>query len=387
MRPEEIVEFADGLYHDTEFSSPRAWRERNDGRKAIGYLPIYAPRELIDAAGMLPVGLLGGRGLIEIIRGDAYYQSYICQIPRSTVELALSGRYDFMDGFLFPSTCDVIRNLSGVWKVLFPNKYAHYLDVPQNFEKSIGGKYYERELRHLRGDLEGLAGRTISDGDLRASIARYNDNRQAIGELWELRNAAPWRALATESYLILYAGCLLPVEEHTQLVRNYVAAVKEADRPMRDNARVLLTGAFCEQPPLGLIRTLEMAGCYIVWDDMSIGRRWLEQDVSLAGDPIEALSDAFLQHSITTAVKYEPTIDRTIPLRRLVEGARAEGVVFAAPSFCDPALLEQPMLTQALDRAGVPWTAFKYSENLGQFQVIREQAGTFADSIKLWSES
>ena len=114
---------------------------------------------------------------------------------------------------------------------------------------------------------------------------------------------------------------------------------------------------------------------------------WLEQDVALTGDPIEALSDAFLQHSITTAVKYEPTIDRTIPLRRLVEGARAEGVVFAAPSFCDPALLEQPMLTQALDRAGVPWTAFKYSENLGQFQVIREQAGTFADSIKLWSES
>ena len=39
----------------------------------------------------------------------------------------------------------------------------------------------------------------------------------------------------------------------------------------------------------------------------------------------------------------------------------------------------------ALDRAGIPWTAFKYSENTGQFQVIREQAGTFADSIKLWS--
>ena len=33
----------------------------------------------------------------------------------------------------------------------------------------------------------------------------------------------------------------------------------------------------------------------------------------------------------------------------------------------------------------VPWTAFKYAENSGQFQGIREQAGTFADSIKLWS--
>jgi len=43
------------------------------------------------------------------------------------------------------------------------------------------------------------------------------------------------------------------------------------------------------------------------------------------------------------------------------------------------------MATAALDREGIPWTAFKYSENTGQFQVIREQAGTFADSIKLWS--
>ena len=30
-------------------------------------------------------------------------------------------------------------------------------------------------------------------------------------------------------------------------------------------------------------------------------------------------------------------------------------------------------------------TAFKYAENTGQMAPIREQAGTFADSIKLWS--
>ena len=52
----------------------------------------------------------------------------------------------------------------------------------------------------------------------------------------------------------------------------------------------------------------------------------------------------------------------------------------------DPTL-DQPMCVKAVDEAGVPWTSFKYSENSGQFQVIREQAGTFADSIKLWSEA
>ena len=61
-------------------------------------------------------------------------------------------------------------------------------------------------------------------------------------------------------------------------------------------------------------------------------------------------------------------------------------MIFAAASFCDPALLDQPMLQSALDRAGIPYTSFKFSEDSGQFQVIREQAGTFSDSIKLWSE-
>ena len=65
----------------------------------------------------------------------------------------------------------------------------------------------------------------------------------------------------------------------------------------------------------------------------------------------------------------------------------AEGVIFCAPSFCDPALLEQPMLVEALEEQGIPHTQFKYSENTGQFAVIREQAGTFSDSIRLWSDA
>ena len=45
----------------------------------------------------------------------------------------------------------------------------------------------------------------------------------------------------------------------------------------------------------------------------------------------------------------------------------------------------QPMTQAAVTEAGIPSTAFKYAENTGQFQQFREQAGTFSDSIKLWS--
>ena len=45
------------------------------------------------------------------------------------------------------------------------------------------------------------------------------------------------------------------------------------------------------------------------------------------------------------------------------------------------------MLQDVLTKHKIPHTAFKYAENTGQMAPIREQAGTFADSIKLWNEA
>ncbi len=89
---------------------------------------------------------------------------------------------------------------------------------------------------------------------------------------------------------------------------------------------------------------------------------------------------------MSTAAKYEPDLaEKGQHLVRAVQRTGAEGVIFACPSFCDPALLDRPMLQRVLKAANIPYIAFKYAENSGQMQPIREQAGTFADSIKLWS--
>ncbi len=382
----EIVARANELFEDLSFASARKWKAAAPGRKVVGYMPIYVPREIIHAAGMLPLGIVGGGDQLEVIHGDAYYQSYICRIPRSTIELGVSGRLDFVDGMLFPSICDVIRNLSGMWKLMFPHVYSRYFDVPQNYRDDIGGNFYIKELAELRHDLAELRGKPITDDEMRHSIAVYNENRKFIRELYAFRAERPWQAPAAEVYLMVRAGLVLPVEEHTILLREYLAAARANERPVRDNCRIVLTGMFCEQPPLNLIKSLELSGCYVVDDDLLLVTRWLTGDVDIEGDPLENLSRAFLHHSESTAAKYEPNQkEKGQHLVRAVKRTGAEGVIFAAPSFCDPALLERPMLQHVLKDAGIPYIAFKYAENSGQMQPIREQAGTFADSIKLWS--
>jgi len=386
MSLKDILARCEQLFEDLDFNAVKQWKAAAPGRKAIGYMPIYVPREIVHAAGMLPVGIFGGGDQLEVIQGDAYYQSYICRIPRSTLELGLTGRLDCLDGMLFPSICDVIRNLSGMWQVLFKDKYVKYFDLPQNYDDATGGSFYVHEMQTLREDLGKLGGTPITDDALRASIAVYNDNRRAVRELYAYRAQQPWQVPTSEAYLVLRAGCVLPPEAHAQLIRQYLAECEKQKRPQRDNARVILTGSFCEQPPLGLIKSIEMAGCYVVDDDFQLIQSWLLDDVPATGDPLQELSKAFLHRSASTASKYdEKKADKGQFLLRQVKTRGAEGVIFAAASFCDPALLERPMLQEILAKHKIPYTAFKYAENTGQMAPIREQAGTFADSIKLWS--
>jgi benzoyl-CoA reductase subunit C len=382
----QIVAQCQEIFDDLEFTQARRWKDAAPGRKVVAYMPVYVPCEIIHAAGMLPLGILGGGENLEVIHGDAYYQSYICRIPRSTLELGITGKLSFVDGFLFPSICDVIRNLSGIWKLLFPDVYVHYFDVPQNYRDGVGGVYYVRELQELREGLEKVAGRPVTDEALRASIALYNENRRLVREVYALRARAPWLVPTSEVYLVMRAGMVLPVEEHSLLLREYLAAAQAESRPVRDNCRVVLNGVFCEQPPLNLIKAIEMSGCYVVDDDFMLVNRWLLDDVPTAGDPLEALSQAFLHRSAETSAKYQPELKlKGKYILDAVKDNGAEGVIFAAPSFCDPALLERPMLESRLEAAHVPHIGFKYAENSGQMQPVREQAGTFADSIKLWS--
>ncbi len=390
MTLDELLTRTKSLSDDLDLTAVKRWKGGASGRKAIGHMPTYVPRELIHAAGMLPVGVVGGGDRMEIIRGDAYFQSYICRIPRSTIELALSHRLDVLDGMLFPAICDVIRNLSGMWSMIFPDRplqpYIHYVDLPQNFDPAVGGLFWRRELETLRRDFERISGNAITDDALRASVAVYNENRRAIRDLYRARSRKPWIHPMSEAYLLLRAGNVLPVEEHTEMLREYLElAPLETERRDQDRSRVVLVGMFCEQPPHGLALTLERAGCYVVDDDFLIGLRWLQDDVPESDDPLGSLVDAYLNHSAMSASRYAPEGDRGRWVIDSVGRNTAEGVIFCAASFCDPALLDQPMLVAALDREGIPHTEFKYSEDTGQFAVIREQAGTFSDSIRLWA--
>ena len=69
---------------------------------------------------------------------------------------------------LFPSICDVIRNLSGMWKIMFPDMFVRYFDVPQTYVDEVGGNFYINEMEDLRQHLAELGGTRITDDGVNA---------------------------------------------------------------------------------------------------------------------------------------------------------------------------------------------------------------------------
>ena len=92
----------------------RKWKQQTGG-KVVGTLCSYAPEELILAGGALAHRIVGGSGSIS--KADAHLQAYSCSLVRGALEDALDGRLDFLDGAVFPHTCDSIQRLSDIWRL------------------------------------------------------------------------------------------------------------------------------------------------------------------------------------------------------------------------------------------------------------------------------
>jgi benzoyl-CoA reductase subunit C len=321
----------------------------------------------------------------QIIKGDAYYQSYICHLPRGIIELALDHNLDEFDGFLFPAICDCIRNLSGMFKIIKKGKFTRYFDYPQNFDALIGGAFYRELLETVLHDMFNLNGAKVTTENLNHSISLYNTNRKLIEKIYDIRQDYPWRLSSADAYHIIRAGLVIPVERHNEILKEVVELIMiESGEPM-DNIRVVVSGSFCEQPPIGLIKSIEMAGCYIVDDDFMLGSRWILGDIDdTTSNPLNEIVKAFIEKSTPSSAIYDVENSKGKRLISTVKKRLADGVIFCAASFCDPALLDRPELQKACDAAGINHINFQFHENTGQFKVIKEQAGTFSDSIKLW---
>jgi benzoyl-CoA reductase subunit C len=155
------------------------------------------------------------------------------------------------------------------------------------------------------------------------------------------------------------------------------------DRPARprDSVKIVVEGAFCEQPPLALIEAVEAAGCEIRDDDMIVGWRLFDRAIEPDGDPLLALARAYISAGAYTSVRHDRDHPRTEGLLRRVEHAGADAVLFAPAKFCEPALFDYVLFRRTLDEAGIPHLKLEFEEKMWTFDTPRTEVETFAESM------
>jgi benzoyl-CoA reductase subunit C len=365
---------------DLSFPDVRRWQAAHPGRKTVAFFPVYAPVEIIHASGMLPVGIAGAGDRLDIQYADARFGSFICSIIKTTLEMGMTGHLDPFDAVLFSSICDSARNLAFVMKRNFPAKYIDFLHLPHNPSSASSIEFLASEYRRLIGHLDALGG-DFSEDRLRASVVLFNRQRALVRELYALRAQSPHLLRAWESYVLIRAGNLMPVEEHIPLLEQALAGATARDLKKRDSLRVVIEGSFCEQPPVEVIRLIENAGCEIVEDDFTLAQRWFTGDVPTAGDPVLALAEAYVERSVYSSVRHDFRKPRWEGLAAKIRSTRADAVIFLLAKFCEPAYFDYVPFKQQVELMGIPHLALEFEEKLFTFERLRTEVETFVESL------
>jgi benzoyl-CoA reductase subunit C len=381
MTADEIIEHCRELTGQPLGAVARRWKAEHPGGRAVAVYPVWAPAEVIHAAGMLPLALLGGGTSVELTHADARFQSFVCSIAKSSLELGFQKLVDGVDGFVFSNICDVARNLGSIYRRNFGDVFVEYLHLPQNSTSSAVARYAAAEIKRLADGFESTWGLAVTPATLAKSIELYNTLRARLRALYTLRIAEPQKVSTTELYLVLRGATAAPPEEAIAWLDTLLAELPLRTARSQDRLRVVIEGAFCEQPPLGLLEVLEDAGCYVVEDDLLLGWRWFTADVATDGDPCERLGAAYVDQAVPSSTRHESRQHRAAGLIEKVRRARADAVIFMPAKFCEPALFDYVLMKQGLDRAGIPHLLVEFEEKMWTFERTRNEIETFVESM------
>jgi len=365
--------------------SSRAKELRKEGRKVVGYLCAFPPRELITAAGLVPYRIMGT--LEPVTEADAYVETLMCPYVRSCFDLGLKGRYDFVDGMIWPHSCDNVHKSCDIWKYYMHHSYFHFLDVPHMTDPS-SFEFFIKELDVLRESLEEFSGIKITDESLHDAINLLNENRALLRQLSRLRKQDPPLITGTEMTQVMVAVLSTPVGESNEMLRSIIKEVStRKDTPQKEAGRLLLYG--CEIDDIAFIDLVEECGANVVIDDLCIGTREYWKDVAVSGDPWNNLADRYLgQLTCPRTFRRSPGThqqdldNRFGYLREFAKEFNVNGAILYVIRFCDTFEYDTPEVRDYLEDAGIAVLHLEDDYSLSSIQGFRTRIQAFLEMIE-----
>ena len=289
---------------------------KSQGKRIVGIMCEYTPRELIMAADAVPVCLCGGSAE-TIPAAEEHLPANLCPLIKSTYGYHVQKTNPFLemaDLIVAETTCDGKKKM---YELMGLSRPTYILELPQKPTDSDAMTHWVSELRKFRAKLEEHLNVKITDEKIRQAIRTMNRERQLRRELAELmKSKSP--PLTGRQLLDLkssISGICADFQQYEKALDIY--KTQKANSANNSHVRVMMTGVPIVHGAERVLDIIENSGGLVVCMDNCTGLKPIIEDVDeTIDDPIVALAEKYLRIPCSVMTKN----DRRLELLRDLAG-------------------------------------------------------------------
>ena len=364
-------------WYENRHEYAKKWKERTGG-KVIGTFCTYVPEEILYAADILPVRILGSHEPQDV--SEPHIFAMFCPFCRDCLAQGLKGRYDYLDGITIAQSCLHIRQAYTSWDLHIPVDFKYYLPHPMHVQSPRAIPYLTEELKQFKKAVEEWTGKQITEEDLKRGIKIMNTNRHLLQQVYELRKKPNPPLTGLEAMLMVVSSQMVDKREHNKALEELLEKLpsRSLDEP---SERLMIIGS--EDDDTEFIAMVEDLGSRIVIDEHCTGTRYFYEEVNTNGDVLTSIAERYVKR-IPCPSKDWPKRTRVDHIVKLAKEYNIQGAIVMQMKFCDPHELDTPAIKEALEKdVGVPiiFLEFDVTVPIGQFktrveaflEIIREE--------------
>ncbi len=354
------------------------------GGKVIGYGCMFAPIELILAAGALPLRIDSGFYTPSKL-GDQVVPVEVCPMIRSMIGLTMANLYPYLemcDVIIAPNTCD---GKTKVFEILSDSFTIWETNVPRIKDTEQTKKFWFEQIKELKERIEKLTGRAITKEGMRKAIKTTLKATEAVRRLQDLRKGPPVIS-GRDAMLVMQMSFFDDIERWTEKTN---ILCDELDKKLaeksyvvpEDTPRILLTGSpivwpDCWKTP-HLIEEAKPKGI-IVADELCSGDRVMLDPVGVdegtTNDMLKAIAERYVMPCTCPCFtsEEEGNRDRMDKIDTLIKEYKINGVIYYVIRGCHLYAIEYMRLKRVLEKMDIPvyYLDTEYSrEDSGQIKT------------------
>lgn len=330
-------------WYDARHEYAKEWKEKTGG-KVMGYFCTYVPEEILLAADVLPVRILGSHEPQDVTEPHIF--GMFCPFCRDCLAQGLKGRYDYLDGIMISQSCLHIRQAYTSWEMHIPIPFSYYLPMPHKVQSPRALPYLRAELETFKKAVEEWTGKTIRDEDLDRGIEMMNRNRRLMREIYELRKQPDPPMTGLEAMYMVVSSQMIDKTEHSNILEETKKElqIRKLDKPT--GQRLMIIGS--EDDDTKFIDMVESCGSTIVADDHCTGSRYFWNEVEPNGDRLQAIAQRYIDRPRCPTKDWEER-SRIPYILDMAKDWNVSGAILLQQKFCDPHELDIPAIKKSLE--------------------------------------